>query len=98
MHRNKLIVMLVVANILDLVLTLVWIHSGIGYEANPIMAALLTLGLPYFIGAKLFITTGGALVFYLVEYTKTLFYTLVVLNMLYAIILCDHAWIFTSTF
>ena len=98
MHRNKLIISLVVLNVLDLLLTLAWMYLRVGYEANPIMAALLNLGLPYFIGGKLFVTTAGALTFYFVEYSKMMFHTLVVLNVLYTVVMLDHLWIFSTLF
>lgn len=47
-------VILLLVGLTDLITTLIWLHSGSAIEVNPVMARVLTLGLPAFIGVKLF--------------------------------------------
>ena len=44
---------LVAIGVLDLLSTLVWLSAGHAIEVNPIMAALLAVGLPLFVAVKL---------------------------------------------
>jgi len=41
-------------NLVDGLLTLLWVYMGIAEEANPIMAYFLNLGPLYFLGIKIF--------------------------------------------
>lgn len=51
---------IVVLNLLDACLTLVWLTSGAATEANPLMETLLHLGpLPFVLG-KIALVSGGA--------------------------------------
>ena len=51
------VVVILVLNVLDAWLTLVYIGYG-GTEANPVARALLDWGTPWFLGAKSFLVTG----------------------------------------
>lgn len=44
---------LLLVGLTDLATTLVWLHTGSAIEVNPIMARVLAMGLPAFIGIKL---------------------------------------------
>ena len=45
-------------NLIDGLLTLIWVSTGIAEEANPIMAAWLEIGPLYFLSVKLTLVTG----------------------------------------
>ena len=45
-------------NLLDGLLTLLWVNTGVAEEVNPIMAAWLDLGPLYFLSIKVFLVTG----------------------------------------
>jgi len=45
---------LVVIGLIDLLTTLVWLHTGHAIEINPIMAAVLRAGVGVFVALKLF--------------------------------------------
>lgn len=49
-------------NLLDALLTLIWVRSGVAIEGNQLMARLLEIGDFTFLGAKLVIGTIAALV------------------------------------
>ena len=49
-------------NLLDALLTLVWVRSGVATEGNQLMAKLLEIGDFTFLGAKLAIGTVAAMV------------------------------------
>ena len=44
---------LLAVGLVDLLTTLVWVQAGLAIEVNPIMAALLRVGVPAFVGVKL---------------------------------------------
>jgi hypothetical protein len=50
-------------NLLDALLTIIWVRNGVATEGNYIMARLLEVGDLTFLGAKLAIGTFAALVF-----------------------------------
>lgn len=55
-------ILLFLLNLLDAVLTIVWVRNGIAGEANHLMAYLLDIGDAPFLGAKLAIGTLAAVV------------------------------------
>ena len=56
--------LLFVLNLLDALLTIVWVRSGIATEGNQLMAKLLEIGDFTFLGAKVAIGTIAALVLF----------------------------------
>ena len=65
MHLFRETLLLFVLNLLDALLTLVWVRSGVAGEANLLMAKLLEVGDHAFIGAKIGIGLIAAFVFLL---------------------------------
>lgn len=61
-HFERALQLLVMFNITDAVFTSWWVEAGWAREANPLMAALLELGVGAFIAGKLILGSGGALV------------------------------------
>ena len=54
--------LLFLLNILDAVLTIVWVRSGVAVESNQLMATLLDIGNWPFLGVKIAIGTLAAIV------------------------------------
>ena len=50
---HKMLYLIFLLNVIDALLTLAWIKTGIAVEANPLMAELLALGEGWFIGVKI---------------------------------------------
>jgi len=51
-------------NLLDALLTIVWVRSGVATEGNQLMASLLDIGNGPFLGVKIVIGLCAAVVFY----------------------------------
>ena len=51
-------------NLLDALLTIVWVRSGVATEGNQLMASLLDIGNGPFLGVKIFIGLFAAIVLY----------------------------------
>ena len=64
MHMFREIFLLFSLNLLDALLTIVWVRTGVATEANHLMARLLDIGDLTFLGAKLVIGTITALVLF----------------------------------
>lgn len=62
MHLFRETFLLFSLNLLDAVLTIIWVRNGIATEANHLMARLLDLGDLTFLSAKIAIGTVAALV------------------------------------
>jgi len=62
MHLFKQVFLLFSLNLLDAVLTIVWVRNGIAPEGNELMAYLLDMGNLPFLAAKLAMGTFAALV------------------------------------
>jgi len=56
--------LLFVLNLLDAVLTLIWVRSGVATEGNQLMASLLDIGNGPFLGVKIAIGTLAAVVLF----------------------------------
>jgi hypothetical protein len=56
------IFLLFALNLLDALLTIVWVRSGVATEGNQLMASLLDIGNGPFLGVKIAIGTAAALV------------------------------------
>lgn len=54
--------LLFLLNLLDAVLTIIWVRSGVASEGNQVMAHLLEIGDATFLGVKIAIGTFAALV------------------------------------
>lgn len=63
MHLFRETLLLFALNLLDALLTLVWVRSGVAGEANLLMAKLLEVGDHAFIGAKIGVGIIAAVVF-----------------------------------
>ncbi len=59
MRTRTLLKILVFLAFLDLVATIYWVASGLGYEVNPLMDALIQKSIPLFAVVKLAITFAG---------------------------------------
>lgn len=55
--------LLFLLNLLDALLTIIWVRNGVATEGNTLMAKLLEMGDMTFLGAKLAIGTFAAFVF-----------------------------------
>lgn len=55
-------IVLVTVGVVDLLTTIFWLETGSVIEVNPIMAALLAVGLPLFVAVKLSTLTAYVLV------------------------------------
>jgi len=62
MHLFRQVLLLFSLNLLDAVLTIVWVRNGIAPEGNELMAYLLDMGNLPFLAAKLAMGTFAALV------------------------------------
>lgn len=58
------LVFLIIANIIDALLTAIWVRMGLAEEANPIMVFFLLHSTPLFITIKLFLAFGGIYILY----------------------------------
>ena len=62
MHLFRETFLLFSLNLLDAILTLIWVRSGVAPEGNELMAALLDMGNLPFLGAKIAMGTFAAIV------------------------------------
>ncbi len=62
MHLLRETLLLFSLNLLDAILTIVWVRSGVAKEGNQLMAKLLDMGDFTFLGAKILIGTIAAVV------------------------------------
>jgi len=62
MHLFRETFLLFLLNLLDAVLTIIWVRSGVATEGNHMMAKLLDMGDFTFLGVKLAIGTFAAIV------------------------------------
>ena len=62
MHLFREVFLLFSLNLLDAILTIIWVRSGVAPEGNEMMAHLLDMGDLSFLGAKIAIGTITALV------------------------------------
>lgn len=91
-HEIFLVVMVLILNILDALLTLDYLEKG-GWEANPVARGLLDLGDAWFLGAKTGLI-GLCLLFLLVHQTfKFVRLALYVLTAFYSLLFCYHLFL-----
>lgn len=64
MHLIAPTILLFGLNLLDALLTIVWVRSGVATEGNQLMAALLDIGNGPFLGVKIAIGLVAAVVLY----------------------------------
>lgn len=64
MHLFAPTILLFALNLLDAVLTIVWVRSGVATEGNQLMAALLDIGNGPFLGVKIAIGAVAAIVLF----------------------------------
>lgn len=64
MHLIAPTVLLFGLNLLDALLTIVWVRNGVATEGNQLMAALLDIGNGPFLGVKIAIGAVAAIVLY----------------------------------
>ena len=62
MHLFRQVILLYSLNLLDAILTIIWVRSGIAPEGNELMAYLLDMGNLPFLSAKLAMGTFAAVV------------------------------------
>lgn len=62
MHLFREVLLLFTLNLLDALLTIVWVRSGVASEGNKLMAYLLEIGDVPFLGVKIAIGTFAAIV------------------------------------
>ena len=62
MHLFAPAILLFALNLLDALLTLIWVRSGVATESNQLMASLLDIGNAPFLGVKIAIGTIAAVV------------------------------------
>ena len=62
MHLFRETFLLFLLNLLDAILTIIWVRSGVATEGNQLMARLLDMGDLTFLGAKIAIGTFAAIV------------------------------------
>lgn len=64
MHLVAPTVLLFALNLLDALLTIVWVRSGVATEGNQLMASLLDIGNGPFLGAKIAVGAVAAIVLF----------------------------------
>lgn len=64
MHIFQQVVLLFGLNLLDALLTIVWVRSGVATEGNQLMATLLDIGNAPFLLVKIFIGAAAAFVLF----------------------------------
>ena len=75
MKIRALLKILVILVLLDLTITIFWVTSGLGYEVNPLMNALIQKSISLFAVVKLAITFAGIFLLHkLKRYKKKLIY------------------------
>ena len=96
--------LLFVLNLLDALLTIVWVRSGVATEGNQLMAKLLEIGDFTFLGAKVAIGTIAALVLFRWGNLKLARYGLAVALAIYLSLMGVHlftglsaAWIVSNS-
>lgn len=78
----------------DLTATIYWIANDLALEANPIMAFFLNISPLLFVIAKLGFSAVGIWILYYFRkrFTKTIFRTLLCLNLIYISVFVYHLW------
>ena len=86
----QLLKLLLVLNLLDGILTILWLELGLAIETNPFMASAYLLGPVVFMTSKLTLVSAGVWIVY--RYLKRLCVRLVAVAMFlaYFLILCYH--------
>ncbi len=59
---KTLLILIIIFNIVDIIVSISTIHYGSAEEANPIMAVYLELGIIPFLFAKLILVGGGCII------------------------------------
>ena len=90
MHLFRGTALLFVLNLLDALLTIVWVRSGVATEGNHLMAKLLEAGDLTFVGAKIAIGTIAAIVLLKWGYMKLAKYGLSVALAVYIGVIGIH--------
>ena len=80
----------VVANIIDAVLTVAWVSADLAIEANPLMAALLEYGFVWFFVVKTTVVLAAALMLYYRRHMLLARLLIVPVVIVYASILMLH--------
>ena len=90
----RLVYILTIFILIDLTATIYWVANDLGHEANPIMAFFLEISPLLFVIAKLGLSGVGIwiLYFFRQRFTKTIFHTLLALNLVYISVFVYHLW------
>ncbi len=86
-----LILYIVIANLVDAILTYTAVSDGKASELNPLMAFLLEANAAYFFLVKLLLVTLGLALLFLSKNQKLAYYALWVCAIVYTAILIIHA-------
>lgn len=92
MHLFRETLLLFGLNLLDALLTLVWVRNGVAGEANYLMARLLDIGDFAFIGAKFGIGLFAAIVFLLWGDRRIAQYGISITLLVYGGVMVIHAF------
>ena len=91
-------VLLFALNLLDALLTIVWVRNGIATESNQLMASLLDIGNGPFLGVKIAIGAAAAIVLYMTRKRKLARYGLAVALAVYVGLMGIHLFTGLSAF
>ncbi len=85
-------------SLLDAFFTLLWIHLGIGEEANPILNYFLSWGVEWFLGVKISLTCIGCGILHVTQAKKFSQKSIIGLLILYIFLTLYHLLGFGLTF
>src|SRR5262249_35917180 len=91
-------VLLFALNLLDALLTIVWVRSGVATESNQLMAALLDIGNGPFLSVKIAVGALAAIVLYMTRRRKMARYGLAVALAVYIGLMGVHLFTGLSAF
>ncbi|MFN6962865.1 MAG: DUF5658 family protein [Pyrinomonadaceae bacterium] len=90
MHLLNQIVLLFSLNVLDALLTIIWVRNGIATEGNHLMATLLDIGNFQFLAVKLLVGALAAIVLFSFAHRRVTRYCLGVALGVYALVMGVH--------
>ena len=90
----NLVSVLALLILVDLTATLYWLANNLGHEANPLMNFFLESSPILFVVGKLGLSAAGIIILYYFRkrFTKIIFRSLVVLNIVYVSVCVYHLW------
>ncbi|MBV9214690.1 MAG: hypothetical protein JO053_00820 [Acidobacteria bacterium] len=91
-------ILLFALNLLDAVLTIVWVRSGVATESNQLMASLLEIGNGPFLSVKITIGAVAAVVIYMARRKRLARYGLAVALAVYIGLMGIHLFTGLSAF